>query len=153
MDVHLVGDDPVYETVAAALEDVDIGVVDADPDELTDARFGVVSDVAGAKTFQEASEAARAGGTPWVAIEIGGVGGHPLPAVDAAVSGFASGAGAGCFECLRTRVASTTEETAQQPRADRSTARLAAALPASSADPHVARYALRFMSSETRLRS
>ncbi|OVE84182.1 YcaO-like family protein [Natronolimnobius baerhuensis] len=128
MDVHLVGDDPVYETVATALEDVDIGVVDAEPAELTDARFGVVSDVAGSETFLRANEAARAGGTPWVAVEIGGVGGHPLPGVDAAISGFAAGAGAGCFECLRTRVGSTTDETAAKPSADRSTARLAGAL-------------------------
>ena len=128
MDVHIVGDDPVREAVVAALEDVDVGVADADPEDLTDARFGLVSDVVGSETFTRANEAARAGGTPWVAVEIGGVGGIPLEDVDAAVSGFASGAGAGCFECLSARVASTIEEPAEEPRGDRSAARLAGAL-------------------------
>ncbi|WP_121744710.1 YcaO-like family protein [Natronorubrum halophilum] len=128
MHIHVVGDDPVRSAVVAALGDVDIAVEEASPDELADARFAVVSDVAGAATFERANRAARAGGTPWIAVEIGGVGGHPLTAVDAAVSGFASGAG--CFDCLRRRVASNLEEGAMsdEPRADRAAARLAGAL-------------------------
>lgn len=128
MHIHVVGDDPVRAAVVAALGDVDVTVKDADPDDLTDARFAIVSDIAGSDTFDRAAEAARAGGTPWIAVEIGGVGGHPLAAVDAAVSGFAPSTG--CFDCLRARVASNLEEGAasDRPQADRSAARLAGAI-------------------------
>ncbi len=126
MEVHVVGEEPVFETVVAALEDVDVSVRDGTVADLADARFAVVSDVAGAATFDRATEAARSGGTPWIAVEIGGVGGHPVAAVDAAVSGFAPATG--CFDCLRARVESTTEETAAKPQADRSAARLAGAV-------------------------
>ncbi|RKD95030.1 YcaO-like family protein [Halopiger aswanensis] len=130
MQVHVVGDDPVREAVVAALGDVDIDVADAEPAALTDARFGVVSGVAGSDVFERANDAARAGSTPWVAVEIGGVGGYPLSAVDAAVSGFAPGAGTGCFDCLHDRVASNLEddEIADGPQAERAAARLAGAV-------------------------
>ncbi|AEH38888.1 YcaO-like family protein [Halopiger xanaduensis] len=130
MQVHVVGDDPVREAVVAALGDVDIDVADAEPADLTDARFGVVSGVVGSDAFERANEAARAGSTPWIAVEIGGVGGYPLSSVDAAASGFAPGAGTGCFDCLRARVASNLEEgeTADGPQADRAAARLAGAV-------------------------
>ena len=126
MQVHVVGDDPVREAVVAALDDVDIGVRDAEPSSLSDARFAVVSDVAGSATFDQANEAARSGGTPWIAVEIGGIGGHPLSTVDAAISGFAPATG--CFDCLRARVASNLEERADAPQADRAGARLAGAI-------------------------
>lgn len=50
--------------------------------------------------------------TRWFAVEIGGVGGHDVPDVAAAVTGFAPRTG--CYECLRTRVAANGggEETA-----------------------------------------
>ncbi|WP_226006593.1 YcaO-like family protein [Natrinema salinisoli] len=126
MQVSVVGDDPVREAVVTALDDVDVGVRDAAPADLTDARFAVVSDVAGSATFERANEAARDGGTPWIAVEIGGIGGQPLPDVDASVSGFA--AETGCFDCLRARVASNLEERADAPQADRSAARFAGAI-------------------------
>ncbi|MFC4246561.1 YcaO-like family protein [Natribaculum luteum] len=126
MEVHVVADDPVREAVVAALADVDLEVRDAEPTDLAEARFAVVSGVVGDETFRVANEATRAGSTPWVAVEIGGIGGHSLPDVDAAVSGFT--AETGCFECLRTRVASTVDEPTETPRADRSAARLAGAI-------------------------
>ncbi|AGB32029.1 hypothetical protein C488_05888 [Natrinema pellirubrum DSM 15624] len=126
MQIHVVGDGPVREAVVTALEDVDVGVREAEASAIGDARFAVVSDVAGAATFERANEAARAGDTPWIAVEIGGVGGHPIPAVDAAISGFAPATA--CFDCLRARVASQLEERADGPQADRSAARLAGAV-------------------------
>ncbi|RQG96243.1 YcaO-like family protein [Natrarchaeobius oligotrophus] len=126
MNVHVVGDDPVREAVVAALGDVDVGVTDGTADDLADARFGIVSDVAGSSAFDRANEAARAGGTPWIAVEVGGVGGRPLSAVDAAVSGFAPSTG--CFDCLRTRVSATDPKPNEAPSAERATARLAGAL-------------------------
>ncbi|ADB60824.1 protein of unknown function DUF181 [Haloterrigena turkmenica DSM 5511] len=128
MNVHVVGDDPVREAVVTALGDVDVTVEDATADDLEDARFAVVSDVAGAATFRRANAAARTGGTPWIAVEVGGVGGQPLAGVDSAVSGFAPATG--CFDCLHQRVAANLEEgeRSDRPQADRSTARLAGAL-------------------------
>ncbi|MFA9503364.1 YcaO-like family protein [Natrinema sp. H-ect1] len=126
MQIHVVGDDPVREAVVTALEDVDVGVREAEASAIGDARFAVVSDVAGAATFERANEAARAGDTPWIAVEIGGVGGYPIPTVDAAISGFAPATA--CFDCLRARVASQLEERADGPQADRSAARLAGAV-------------------------
>ncbi|MCU4924971.1 YcaO-like family protein [Halobacteria archaeon AArc-dxtr1] len=127
MQVHVVGDDPVSAAVAAALEDVDIEVADTDPEGVEDARFAIVSGVAGSEAFERANGAAREGATPWIAVEIGGAGGVGLTDVDAAVSGYAPGGA--CFECLRTRVASGLgEEEPTQPTADRSAARLAGAV-------------------------
>ncbi|WP_255169919.1 YcaO-like family protein [Natrononativus amylolyticus] len=126
MEVHVVAEGPVREAIVSALGDVDLDVRDVDASDLESARFAVVSGVAGAETFAEATEAARAGSTPWLAVEIGGVGGRPLPEVEAAVSGFAPATG--CFECLRTRVAAGFEGGADRPRADRATARLAGAV-------------------------
>ncbi|MFP8952612.1 YcaO-like family protein [Natrialbaceae archaeon A-arb3/5] len=126
MDVYMIGDDPVREEITAALDDVNVSVVEGSLDEIADVKFAVVSDVAGSDTFERANEAAQAGGTLWIAVEIGGVGGHPLPDVDAAVSGF--GPGTGCFDCLRTRVAANAPETSPRPKADRAAARLAGAV-------------------------
>ncbi|SEV88753.1 YcaO-like family protein [Natrinema salifodinae] len=128
MQVHVVGDDPVRQAVVAALGDVDVTVADATPEALSDARFAIVSDVAGAATFERANEAAREGDTPWLAVEIGGVGGQPIDGVDAAVAGFAPATG--CFDCLSARVASNLADgqRADGPQADRSAARLAGAI-------------------------
>ncbi|ELY66202.1 YcaO-like family protein [Natronococcus jeotgali] len=126
MHVSVVGEDPVRDAVETALADVDVSVRSAAPTDLEDARFAVVSDVAGAATFERANEAALTGGTPWIAVEIGGVGGRPLADLDAAVSGFAPATS--CFECLRARVDSHLESAADGPRADSSAARFAGAL-------------------------
>ncbi|WP_254768023.1 YcaO-like family protein [Salinilacihabitans rarus] len=126
MDVHVVADDPILDAVAAALADADVGVREAEAADVADARFAVVSDLAGGETLRAANRAALDGNTPWIAVEVGGVGGHPLPGVDAAVAGFAPQTG--CYECLRARVASTVDETADRPKADRSAVRLAGAV-------------------------
>ena len=128
MDVHVIADDPVREELVAAFEDVDLEVRDASPTDLTDARFAVVSDVAGADVFDRANEATLEGSTPWIAVEVGGAGGHPITDVDAAISGFAPGSG--CFACLRSRVISTVETVPENAKADRSAVRLAGAVAA-----------------------
>ncbi|WIV68158.1 YcaO-like family protein [Natrialbaceae archaeon AArc-T1-2] len=126
MDVHVVAEDPIREAVVAALSDVDVTVRDADPADVENARFAVVSDVAGAESIRSANDAALAGNTPWIAVEIGGVGGHPLADVDAAISGFAPKTG--CFDCLDARVGANATALAEKPSTDRSTARLAGAI-------------------------
>ncbi|QLG47795.1 YcaO-like family protein [Natrinema halophilum] len=126
MHVSIAADDPIREAVVAALDDVDVGVRDTNVETLADARFAIVGDVVGSATFDRANETTLEGGTPWIAVEIGGVGGHSISAVDAAVTGFAPATG--CFDCLRARVTSNLEDSAESPQADRSAARLAGAL-------------------------
>ncbi|MFC3960014.1 YcaO-like family protein [Halovivax cerinus] len=127
MDVPVVGDDPIREEVAAALTDVDVGVTDATADELADVPLAVVGGIAGAEVFATANRSARQGNTPWIAVEVGGVGGHPISSIDAAVAAF--GPDTACFECLRARVRSTRDEpTSSKPRGARANARLAGAV-------------------------
>ena len=128
MIVHVVGDDPVREEVVAALGDVDVETRSATVDELSEARFGIVTDVAGSDRFGYANVNALDGDTPWIAVEVGGVGGKPMVDVDAAVSAF--GPETGCFQCLQARVASTrnTYTMTANPRAERADVRLAGAI-------------------------
>jgi ribosomal protein S12 methylthiotransferase accessory factor len=103
MHVLLVGSGPAASAVADAVGDLRATVSRGGPGELADADLGVVTGVAGDDGFPTANEAALAGDTPWLAVEGGGVGGHAVAGVEAAVSGFAPSTA--CYECLRTRVA------------------------------------------------
>ncbi|WP_254821812.1 YcaO-like family protein [Haloglomus halophilum] len=102
-EVRLAGEGPAVEAVEAALADTDATVDRTDSDALNGADLGVVVAPVGADAFETAAGTAREAGTPWLAVELGGIGGHALPSVDAAVAGF--GPGTACFDCLRTRVA------------------------------------------------
>ncbi|MFC7209908.1 YcaO-like family protein [Natronoarchaeum sp. GCM10025321] len=125
MDVTLVGEGPAIDAVRQTLADTSVSTRTGDTDAIDDAEFAVVSDLAGAETFERANDAALAGETPWIAIEIGGIGGRALDAVDAAVSGFAPPTG--CYDCLRTRAEADREPepSAEEPSAGRSAVRLA----------------------------
>jgi len=120
------GEGAAAEAARAALDDG--GLVDADAGlgGVSDADVAVVIGLAGSGGFERANELARAGGTPWVAVEVGGVGGHPIGDVDAAVSAF--GPDSGCFACLRRRVAAAGPDVADGPTARRSSVRFAGAL-------------------------
>jgi len=128
--VGVAGAGPAVEAVRAALDGVD--VVELDAEGIGRADFGAVVDETGAAAFSRANGAAREGETPWLAVELGGVGGRPLPAVEAAVSGFAPQTA--CYECLEARVAAnadaesgeTDPEGVAEP--DAATARFAGAL-------------------------
>ena len=128
MVVHVVGDDPVREEVVAALADVDVSVREASAKELADARLAVVADVAGSERFRLADATAREGETPWIAVEVGGVGGRPMSSVDVSVAGFS--ADTGCYNCLKARVASTRDNyvTTANPRGERASVRVAGAI-------------------------
>jgi len=125
MHVGLVGSGhaatAVRQTIAGAVD----SVTDIDPRALGEVDFAVAVGPAGATGFETANETARETGTPWLAVELGGVGGHAIDGVDAAVSGFAPGQG--CFDCLRARVSANggDAERAQTSDAD---ARLAGTL-------------------------
>ncbi|UPV74673.1 YcaO-like family protein [Halorussus limi] len=117
--VGLVGAGPAIDAVRAALGDTGAETAECDPDRVATVDFAVVvgsaADHSDAR-FAEANRAAREGGTPWLAVELGGVGGHAL-GIDAAVSGYAPGTA--CWHCLRTRVAANLDdEREDSPEAD-----------------------------------
>lgn len=125
MTVAVVGDGPAVEAVRDALADVDAAVEAAAVAGVETAEFGVVVGVAGSGGFGTANEYAREGGTPLLTVEVGGLGGRPLPGVDAGVSLLAPEGP--CFECLAARVTATGHEPAESTSADRSAVRLAGA--------------------------
>jgi len=112
MHVAVAGDGPAVDAVEAALADVECEVGQAAPAAVGDADLGVVVGDVGASAFGAANDAARGAGATWLAVEVGGVGGHELPGVDVAVSGF--GPDTGCFECLGARVASNRDAAAAE---------------------------------------
>jgi ribosomal protein S12 methylthiotransferase accessory factor len=125
MAVALVGSGPARDAVAAALEDVNAGVADVDAGGIAQADLAVVVGQAGDVAFETANATARDYGVPWLAVEVGGLGGYPV--VEAAVSGFAPETG--CYACLNQRVrANTDPEQAPQAAPDPETARFAGAV-------------------------
>jgi len=100
MTVGIVGDGPAVEAVEAALADVDEQTERTGAGELGGVEFGVVVGQAGATVFETANGATREAGVPWLAVELGGLGGFPV--VDAAVAALAPGGP--CYECLSGRV-------------------------------------------------
>ncbi|MEF8829278.1 MAG: bacteriocin biosynthesis protein SagD, partial [Haloarcula sp.] len=123
--VEVVGRGPAVDALTTFLADIDVSV--AQPSTPADASgdLAVVVDTVGSDTFPTWNRGARDADMPWVAVELGGVGG--VPVTDAAVSGF--GSETGCFDCLRTRVEATvddTEEVTEAPAA--ATQRFAGAL-------------------------
>ncbi|MEF8869545.1 MAG: bacteriocin biosynthesis protein SagD, partial [Haloarculaceae archaeon] len=131
MAVGLAGEGPAAEAVRAAMGDVDAVVAVTDPGRFGGVEFGVLVGEADEGSFRAANVAAREGETPWIAVELGGVGGRPVSGVTAAVSGYAPGTA--CFDCLRARVAANVEAAGAGERADDTSpdatdARLAGAL-------------------------
>lgn len=100
MTVGLVGSGPAVAAVEAALVDVDADPCAVDPVDLGGVEVGVVVGDTGSNAFARANDAALDGGTPWLAVEIGGVGGAPV--VDAAVTTLSPATA--CYECLCGRV-------------------------------------------------
>ncbi|PHQ37964.1 bacteriocin biosynthesis protein SagD [Halorubrum persicum] len=120
MDIGLVGDGPAAEAVSAALGDVDVNVMPVEAGLLDGFDLAVVIDTAGSETFATADEHLDR----WVAIEVGGLGGVAVSAVDAAVTAFDET----CYDCLRRRVASGGAEAADAPTGRRSAVRYAGAV-------------------------
>jgi ribosomal protein S12 methylthiotransferase accessory factor len=76
-----------------------------DIETVDNATVAVVVGPAGHDRFERANRLALAGGTTWLAVELGGVGGYP--AAVAAVTAFTPDGG--CYDCLRTRVRANRE--------------------------------------------
>lgn len=107
MSVTIVGAGPAVESIEAALADTEQEVVVRSTPELSgagDEDFAVVVGMVGSDVFTDVNThpSVCESKTPWIAVELGGIGGYALPSVEAAVSGF--GPDTGCFDCLRTRV-------------------------------------------------
>jgi len=104
--VEVVGSGPAVESLVAAVGDVAATVAREDEPFTAEAALAVVVGQVTSDRFGTANDRAVATGTPWVAVELGGVGG--VPVVDASVSGF--GPQTGCYDCLTTRVRANVDE-------------------------------------------
>ncbi|MFD1633714.1 YcaO-like family protein [Haloplanus ruber] len=111
MQIGIAGSGPAAESVRAALNDIDATATAAAPTELGGYPLGVVIAPAGAPAFETADGVA----TDWLAVEIGGLGGRPIPALDAAVTVLTDGVG---YHDLRARVESTANDEAAAGEAD-----------------------------------
>ncbi|MDZ7745737.1 MAG: YcaO-like family protein [Halobacteriales archaeon] len=125
MHVGLVGSGHAATAVRQTLADAVSSVTDIDPRAIGSVDLAVVVGPAGATGFETANETACKAGTPWIAVELGGVGGNALDDIDAAISGFAPGQT--CFDCLRARVTANTDDAGRAQTSD-ADARLAGAL-------------------------
>ncbi|MDS0294806.1 YcaO-like family protein [Halogeometricum luteum] len=120
-DITLVGSGPAAEAVRAALADCDAEATETTPDGVDgESALAVVVAPAGAAAPRTVDGSVDR----LVVVELGGVGGVPVPALDAAVSVFS---GSTRYADLRTRVAATTEAEGS-PSGDRSAVRFAGAL-------------------------
>jgi ribosomal protein S12 methylthiotransferase accessory factor len=125
MHVGLVGSGSAVDAVRSAVAPVASSVTGMDPDAVGNVDLAVVVAPVGDARFETASARARPTGTPWLAVELGGVGGRPVAGVDAAVAGFAPDQA--CFDCLRTRVAANADPD-ESTAVDDADARLAGAV-------------------------
>ena len=121
MHVGLVGSGPAEAAIRAAFADVD-ATVTTGMESLAESDLGVVVAPAGAEQVARADTVCDR----LVACEVGGIGGHPLDSLDAAVSVFTPDSAR--FSDLQGRVASTTDVTAERPSGDRSAVRFAGAV-------------------------
>ncbi|WP_338738899.1 YcaO-like family protein [Haloplanus salilacus] len=129
MDIGIAGSGPAAESVRAAFEDTDATTTATTPADLGSHPLGVVIAPAGAQAFAVADDAA----TRWLAVEIGGLGGHVRSDLDAAVTVFSDGVE---YRDLRDRVDSAVEgvgtdgdgDDGESPTGRRSAVRLAGAV-------------------------
>jgi ribosomal protein S12 methylthiotransferase accessory factor len=66
-----------------------------------DADLGIAVGRVGSDTLAETAASAKEQGVPWIAVELGGIGGYPV--VGASITGLSPGGP--CDQCLQTRVA------------------------------------------------
>ncbi|EMA02055.1 ribosomal protein S12 methylthiotransferase accessory factor [Haloarcula vallismortis] len=105
--VEVVGRGPAVDSLTAFLAAIDVSVAQSSTPTDVSGDLAVVVDTVGSETFAAWNDRAREDAIPWVAVELGGIGG--VPVTDAAISGF--GPETGCFDCLQTRVEATVDDT------------------------------------------
>jgi len=103
VSVGIAGTGRAAVAVEAALGDAGIDPERIDAADAGTVAYPVVIGAAGDDAF----ERAHATGGDWLALELGGIGGRPVPGVDAAASILGE---TGCFHCLRRRVAANAGE-------------------------------------------
>ncbi len=134
MAVDVVGAGPTAEAVRAALADVDVAIREPTAEGI-ESELAVVVGRTGDGTLRSANDAALASESRWLAVELGGIGGHGI--VDAAVSGF--GPDTACYECLVGRVTANSESESDAASAcGAATARFAGAVAGREAASYVA---------------
>ncbi len=122
ISIGIAGSGSAVEAIMAALGDVDIPVERTALDDLPAYQLGVVIDRAGEDTFAHANDILAG---PWVAVELGGIGGHAVTSVSASIAGFTPESG--CYACLETRIAAGDPDT-EPPEINARTARLTGAI-------------------------
>jgi ribosomal protein S12 methylthiotransferase accessory factor len=105
--VGLVGTGTVAVAAKLALDVLDgTSAEPIDIDAIDRVERAIVVGPAGDDRFERADRLAREGSTPWVAVERGGIAGHP--GCGAAVTPFDPGRG--CYHCLSQRVGATDSD-------------------------------------------
>jgi ribosomal protein S12 methylthiotransferase accessory factor len=127
MELAICGSGPAADAIVAATEDIDATAQQIAPEAVEDeptAHFaaGAVVAPTGAAVFGAATDHFDR----WVAVEIGGLGSHPIEDLDAAVTTF--GPETACYRCLTRRVGAHTEAADGNPHGDRGRVRLAGAV-------------------------
>lgn len=126
VDIGCAGSGPAYEALTAALHDIEVSVQKVAWNEIQHYDLGVVIGRAGDNGFDRVNQEIVRTAIPWIAIEIGGIGGYRFGDLDAAITGFSPGGS--CFRCLQTRVESNEPPEANNFSVDRSAVRLAGAI-------------------------
>jgi ribosomal protein S12 methylthiotransferase accessory factor len=125
--VAIVGTSSATDAVVRTLSEASIPTDRREAPAFESATAGVVVDTVGAETFTRADDAAGATDLPWLAVELGGIGGYPL--VEASVAGLEPDGP--CYRCLADRVEANADPEAEPvPAPGSATVRLAAAIAA-----------------------
>ena len=104
--VEVVGGGPAVESLVAALDESPATVERVDEPLAAPTDLTVVVGTVTSESFETANDRARELQQPWVAVELGGVGG--VPVTGASVAGF--GPESGCYRCLTERVRANVEQ-------------------------------------------
>lgn len=119
MHIAYVAEAGIRDAVAAGLGGLDIETEAVDPASVTDDATVVAAGTPGGSTLSAVN---RPGRGPWIAIEVGGIGGQSVVDIEGSIA-ILHGTGP-CYACLRLRV------TATAPQGD----------PTPTASPHIASY-------------
>jgi ribosomal protein S12 methylthiotransferase accessory factor len=123
MAVLLIGEGPAVESAEAMLGDSDVDVARGSMSDLPSADLAIVVGLAGSEGFETANEQAIESDTPWIAVELGGIGGVPTQGLSATITTLQPGYV--CYDCLRSRVEANDVSAADEATAERPAARLA----------------------------
>ncbi len=131
--VGIVGSGPAVEAIEAAVGDVAASIHRPDEGSIDAGDLLCVVDVAGSESFEHVRTHRS---DPWMAVELGGIGGVPVSSIDGAIAVF--GPGKGCFRCLGARVRANLDGAdADDARTTRSDARLVGAVAGRTAVEHL----------------